>query len=84
MVPIFSDFDIKYQQFLAKKTTNVVFKQHEPQRFAELSGVAAAFLLEVYNTFSRKNYDLWTSSVEKESPSTIWGGGRNLLQIFDF
>ena len=58
---------------MATKTTSVVFKQHDPQSVADLSGVAAALILGVYSTISRKNYDFWSSPVIKESPSTIWG-----------
>ena len=38
------------QQFSATKTTSGVFKQHDPQSFADLSGVAGALLWELYGT----------------------------------
>ena len=43
------------------------------QTAADLIGVSAAFIFEVYCTLFRKNYDFWSSPVEKRSPSTIWG-----------
>ena len=58
---------------MVTKTTSVVFKQHDPQSAADLSGVAGAPLLGICATFLRKNSDFWRLPVEKGSPSTIWG-----------
>ena len=68
---------------MATKTTSVVFKQHDPQSVADLSDVAGALPWKKWRLQTRKMIDFWGSSVQKGSPSTIWGG-RNLLLIFDF
>ena len=67
---------------MATKTTTVVFKQYDTQSVADLSGVAAALIFEVYGTLFQKNYDFWSTPVVKGSPSTIWGS-QILLPIFD-
>ena len=60
------------------------FEDHVCCHEYDLSGVSGELLLGVYSIISRKNFDFWSSSVEKESPSKIWGGGgRKLLPIFD-
>jgi hypothetical protein len=43
----FSDLD-KINNFWQQKTTNIVFKQHDPQSVADLNGVAGAIILGVY------------------------------------
>ena len=58
---------------MATKTTFVVFKQHDPQSVAELSGVARDPLTAPKSTQTQKNDVLRGFSVENSSPSTIWG-----------
>ena len=72
MVPIFFRF-CSNQQFLATKTTIVVFKQHDPQNVTDLSGVAGDPIIAPQHPQTQKNYDFWEFSVENSSPSTILG-----------
>ena len=58
---------------VGNKTTFVVFKQHDPQSVADLSGVAGEPLLAPGTPQTEKNYVFWGSAVENGSPSTIWG-----------
>ena len=57
----------------SSKTTFVVFKQHDPQSVADLSGVAGDPLIAPGTLQTEKNYVLGGSAVENGSPSTIWG-----------
>jgi len=61
------------QQFLATKTTIVVFKQHDLQSVADFSGVAGDPLIAPQHPQTQKNTVFWEFSVENSSPSTIWG-----------
>ena len=58
---------------MATKTTFVVFKQHDPQSVADLSGVAGDPLIAPETLQTQKNYVFGGSAVENGSPSTIWG-----------
>ena len=68
----FSGFD-KINNFWQQKTTFVVFKQHDPQSVADLSGVAGDPLIAPKSTQTQKNDVLGRFSAENSSPSTIWG-----------
>ena len=57
----------------ATKTTFVVFKQHDPQSVADLSGVAGDPLTAPHGPETEKNSVFGGSPVENGSPSTIWG-----------
>ena len=58
---------------MATKTTFVVFKQHDPQSVADLSGVAGNPLMDPKSTQTQKNDVLGRFSAENSSPSMIWG-----------
>ena len=54
----------------------------DPQSVADLSGVAGAPPSQKWRLQTPKMYYFWGLSVQKESPSTIWGGP-NLLPILN-
>jgi len=58
---------------LATKTTFVVFKQHDPQSVADLSGVAGDPLIAPQRPKTQKNDGFGEFVAENGSPSTIWG-----------
>ena len=58
---------------MATKPTSVVFKQHEPQSVADLSGVAGALLLGVYGTISWKTL-IFGAPQLKKGPHRRFGG----------
>ena len=62
---------------MATKTTNVVFKQHDHQSVADLSGIAGALLLRLYGTFSRKTPIFGdTGNWLKKDPHRRFGGSK--------
>ena len=66
---------------MATKTTSVVFKQHDPQSVADLSGVAAARIFGVHGSFVKKLRFLELPSGKRVPIDNL--GGQNLLPIFD-
>ena len=66
---------------MATKTTSVVFKQHDTQIVADLSGVAGALILEVH---PNAKHDWFLELPGRKMVPIDDLGGRDLLPIFDF
>ena len=70
------------QQLLATKTTSVVFKQHDPQSVADLSGVAVALILG-YTALFREKTTIFGAPWLKKGPHRRFGGS-SVAEIFIF